>query len=50
MLMAASQHAIFAWQEDQSEYDLLAGELNGVDEVAGIVDLVCAARGIVRKS
>jgi hypothetical protein len=49
MLMAASEHSIMAWQEAQTDHDLLAGELNGVDEVAEIVDLACAARGIVRK-
>ena len=49
MFMAASDHNILAWQEAQADYDLLAGELNGVDEVAQIVDLACAARGIVRK-
>lgn len=50
MLMAASQHSIFAWQESRSEYDLLKGQLDGVDEVAGIVALICKARGIVRNS
>ena len=49
MFMAASEHNILAWQEAQATYDLLAGGLKGVDEVAQIVDLACAARGIVRK-
>ena len=48
MLMAASEHSIMTWNDARSDYDLLAGELSGVDEVARIVDLVCAERGILR--
>ena len=47
MFMAASAHNIFAWQDAQGDYDLLAGELSGVDEVAHIVELACAEKGIV---
>lgn len=46
MLMGASEHAVFAWWEDKSGYDLLAGALKGVDEVIDIVELVSKARGI----
>ena len=49
MLMGASEHNIMAWQEAGTDYDLLSGELDGVDEVAAIVNLVCEARGIVSK-
>lgn len=50
MLMGASEHAIFAWCEDKSGYDLLAGALKGVDEVVAIVKLVSKARGIAGQS
>lgn len=50
MLMTASEHSILAWKDAQPDYDLLAGELNGVDEVARIVDLVCEEKSILRKS
>lgn len=50
MLMAASEHSIMTWNDAPSDYDLLAGELSGVDEVARIVDLVCEEKGILRKS
>ena len=49
MLMGASEHNIMAWQEAETDYDLVGRGLAGVDEVAAIVDLVCEARGIVRK-
>jgi AcrR family transcriptional regulator len=46
MLMAGSEHHIFAWYEADGDYDLLAGEISAVDEVTEIVKLVCKKRGI----
>ena len=47
MLMTASEHSIMTWNDAPSDYDLLAGELSGVDEVARIVDLVRAEGSIL---
>jgi len=46
MLMAASEHSIINWHNSKGEFDLLAGELSGIEEVAQIVELACAAKGI----
>ena len=40
MLWGASEHNIMAWQEADGNYDLVAGGVSAVDEVASIVNLV----------
>ena len=49
MLMAASEHSIVNWHDSDGEFDLLAGELNGIEEVVQIVELACAAKGLTIK-
>ena len=46
MLWGASEHNIMAWQEADGNYDLVAGGVSAVDEVASIVNLVRTTEGV----
>ena len=46
MLWAANEHNTLAWQAADGNYDMVAGAVSAIDEVANIVNLVRAAEGV----
>ncbi len=45
MLWGANEHSILAWHDMDGNYDLVAGAISAIDEVANIVYLVRSAPG-----